>query len=170
MRGEHERGEAADDASDAGHRTEVADPRLAEVEHAQRDRNLEHQARAGHDRLCEEERYQQAQIPVGEDRTEALRRLGDEALLLLRLLLQLVVRAQPDDERGRPEERRRVEEDHRLTVREREQQPGERGTGEEPDALDRARRDVGGRQLGGIARATAATRPAPDGTRSRARQ
>ena len=65
-------------------------------------------------------------------------------------VLDCVFGPQADNEEGRPEERQRVEKDHGLAIGERQQQSGERRTGEETDALDRARRDVRGRQLGGI--------------------
>ena len=149
---EHERREPPDDATDADHRAEVTDARLAEVEHLQRDRNPEDEARAGDDRLCEEERHQETQVAVGEDRAEACGRLGDEALRLFLLLADVVLAAEPHDQRGRPHERHRVDKDHGLLVRDRQQQPGERGTGEEPDALDGARRDVGGGELRRILR------------------
>ncbi len=60
----------------------------------------------------------------------------------------LLLATQREDERGRPEERRRVRREHDLRARHGEQQPAERRPEERADALDRARGDVRCGELG----------------------
>ena len=66
---------------------------------------------------------------------------------LRRPLTRLLVRTKPDDEGGRPEERRTVRGEDDRRVAHGQQEAAERGAEERADALERARRDVRGRQL-----------------------
>ena len=161
----HQGHEAAEDAADAEHRAEQADARLAELEQVEGDAHLVDQRRAGDDRLRRHQRGDQAQVATGADRAEAGRGLPQDAELGLgRRLVGLVVGA--GGVAARPPRGTRIpasrtadttnvtafDEVHDRDVGDRQQHTGDRRPGEEADALDRRRHDVGARQLARIAR------------------
>ena len=146
------KGQAADDAADAGHGVEQFGPGVAEVQHLQGDGHREDHAGTGDDRLGEEEADEEAQVPVPADEPEAGGDLGPHVGVHVVLLRDRRRRRHPqaDDQAGGPEKGERVQEEDRLEIGHRQQDGGHGRPGEEADALDGARRGVRGRELGRV--------------------
>ena len=152
---EDERDQPADQTTDADDGVEVPDPRRPDVEQVEADRDDEDGRRPGDDTLRAEEPDQEAKIAVAEDHAEAGARVPDEPLGLRRLsclLCRHLPRREPEHEQHRPEKGDAVDDEDRLDVRNGEQDAPERRPREHPDAVERARGDVRGRQFTRVSR------------------
>jgi len=118
---------------------------MPRVQFVERQGHDDHDQGAGDDRLGTEDPDDQPEVAIAQDRPEAGACMTEEGLPLrgLPVLRDRVSRGlESDDECRRPQEGERIEDVDGLDVRDGEEHTPECRSGEEPDALDDAGRDV----------------------------
>ncbi len=144
---EHE--EQTRDRAHAHGRVEEADAGGAEIQELERRDDDEHPQHARGERLAPVEGDNRSHPPVGRDRAKSREGLAEDARLApgRHRSGRRCAAVQPADEDGRQAERRRRRREDGADAGGGQEEPSECGPDEEPDALQRRRGRVRGRQL-----------------------
>ena len=149
---ERERCERSDEATEADHRVQQADPALAQVEEVDRDDDDERGEQAAHEDLGDEAADHEGRTGVApEDGRDTSHVEAGASLVAPAVCVRVVLEADPGDGSGGRGEACRDQQSRRRRPRRGDEQSGEQRTAERADALADARRDIGCDEL---ARAT----------------